>query len=205
MKIYETATAPNPRRVRMFLAEKGLLDEVEFVQIDLQKGENLSPEFTAKNPMRKVPVLELEDGICISETMAICRYFEEAYPESTALLGRSALEKALVEQWLRWVEFYFAVPTGMAFQHTSGYFKDRMKCFPEWGEDCKTAVTKFMGFLDSQLSTRSYLCGDALTIADINAFTTVQFARVIKVRIPDDHPHLQAWHDRMLARPSAKV
>jgi len=93
MKLYETRTAPNPRRVRIFLAEKGLLDTVELIQIDLQKGENLTSEFAARNPLKKVPVLELPDGSCVAETMAICRYFEEAYPDSKPLLGRSALEK----------------------------------------------------------------------------------------------------------------
>lgn len=205
MRIYETATAPNPRRVRIFLAEKGLLKHVEFIQIDLQKGENLTPEFTAKNPLRKVPVLELNDGTCISETMAICRYFEEAYPETPALLGRTAVEKAHIEQWLRWIEFYFAVPTGMAFQHTSGYFKDRMTCFPEWGEDCKTAVAQFMAFLNDELRHRSFLCGDAITAADINAYTTLQFARVIQVRMQSEQTYLKAWYDRMNARASTKV
>ena len=133
MKLFETRTAPNPRRVRMFLAEKGLLDQVELVQVDIEKGENLSPDFVARNPMKKVPVLELDDGTCIAETMAICRYFEESYPDTPSLLGESPLEKAQVEQWLRWIEFYFMMPTGMCFQHTTGYFKDRMNPIKEWG------------------------------------------------------------------------
>jgi len=136
MKIFETRTAPNPRRVRMFMAEKGLLDKAEFVEIDIQKGENLTPEFVARNPMKKVPVMELDDGTCIAETMAICRYFEEAYPDTPKLMGETAAEKAQVEQWLRWLEFYFFMPTGMCFQHTTGYFKDRMNPIKEWGEEC---------------------------------------------------------------------
>ena len=134
MKIFETKTAPNPRRVRMFMAEKGLLDKAEFVEIDIQKGENLTPEFVARNPMKKVPVMELDDGTCVAETMAICRYFEESYPDAPKLLGETALEKTLIEQWLRWIELYFFMPTGMCFQHTSGYFKDRMNPIKEWGE-----------------------------------------------------------------------
>src|SRR5690554_3047485 len=100
MKIYETATAPNPRRVRMFLAEKGLLDQVEFVQIDIAKGENLTPEFVAMNPMKKVPVAVLDDGTALAETLAICRYVEESHPEAPALLGDTPKEQALIEQWL---------------------------------------------------------------------------------------------------------
>lgn len=202
MKIYEMKRAPNPRRVRMFIAEKGLLDQVEFVQLDLQKGENLTPDFTAKNPMKKVPVLELDDGTCISETVAICRYFEEMYP-TQLLMGRDPKEKALVEQWARWVDFYFFLPTGMAFQHGSGVFKDRMTCIPEWGEECRKQAEQFFGFLDRELEGREFLVGDQLSIADINAFTTIDFNKVNKLAIAEDQVHLKAWHDRISARPSA--
>lgn len=205
MKLFETRTAPNPRRVRMFLAEKGLLDQVELVQVDIEKGENLSPDFVARNPMKKVPVLELEDGICIAETMAICRYFEESYPDTPSLLGESPLEKAQVEQWLRWIEFYFMMPTGMCFQHTTGYFKDRMNPIKEWGEECGQGVEKFMHFLNKQLEGKEYLCCDRFTAADINAFTTVAFARVVNIRIKPEQEHLQAWFDRIKSRPSAQV
>ncbi|PAV25390.1 glutathione S-transferase [Tamilnaduibacter salinus] len=205
MKILETKTAPNPRRVRMFLAEKGLLDQVTFEQIDLLKGENLTPEYAAKNPMKKVPVMELDDGTCIAETMAICRYFEELYPESTPMLGRDPLEKAQIEQWLRWIEFYFFMPTGMCFQHTSGYFKDRMNCYPDWGEECRTNVEKFLHFLNKHLEGREYICGDSLTAADINAFTTVDFNKVNDIRIKPEQTHLQAWYDRIKQRESASV
>jgi len=205
MKIYETRTAPNPRRVRMFLAEKGLLEKPEFVQVDIEKGENLTKEFAARNPMKKVPVLELEDGTCIAETMAICRYFEEAFPDTRRLLGDTPLEKAQIEQWLRWIDFYFFLPTGMCFQHTTGYFRDRMTPIREWGEECGKGVADFMAFLDRHLQGREYICCDRLTAADINAFTTVAFARVVKIRIQPEQANLQAWYERMQARPSASV
>jgi glutathione S-transferase len=205
MKIYETRTAPNPRRVRMFMAEKGLLDEAEFIEVDIQKGENLTPEFMARNPMKKVPVMELDDGTCIAETMAICRYFEEAYPDTPTLLGDTPLEKARIEQWLRWLDFYFFLPTGMCFQHTTGYFKDRMNPIKAWGEECGQGVVRFMQFLAQHLEGREYLCCDRFTAADINAFTTVAFARVINLRIQPEQVHLQAWYDRIKARPSAQA
>ncbi|MCG8517537.1 MAG: glutathione S-transferase family protein [Pseudomonadales bacterium] len=204
MKIYESKVAPNPRRVRMFLAEKGLLEQVTFEELDLQGGDNLTPEFAAKNPMKKVPVLELDDGTCIAETMAICRYFEELHPESP-LMGRDPLEKAHIEQWLRWIEFGFFLPTGMCFQHTSGYFKDRMNPIKEWGEECRTAVEKFFHFLNKHLEGRDYICGEHFSAADINAFTTVDFNKVNRLRIQPEQTHLQAWYDRINSRDSARV
>lgn len=207
MQLYETATAPNPRRVRMFLAEKGLLDEVERIEIDLQRGDNLTPEFTEKNPFRKVPVLELADGTTIAETLAICRYFEAAYPASPALLGTDARSIAQIEQWLRWLEFYFMLPVGMCFQHTSGYFKDRMNPIPEWGEDCHRQAGHFYDFLEQHLGQtgQPYLCGDSITAADISAFCTLAFARVVKLRIQPEQPHLAQWYARMSERESAQV
>ncbi|WP_258239688.1 MULTISPECIES: glutathione S-transferase family protein [Pseudidiomarina] len=205
MKLYETKTAPNPRRVRMFLAEKGLLDKVECVEVDIQKGENLQPEFVAKNPMKKVPVLELDDGTCIAETMAICRYFEEAYPDSPKLLGESATEQAFIEQWLRWLDYYYFVPCGMGFQHTSGYFKDRMTPNPTWGESCVKDTQKFMEFLNQHLADKDYICCGKLTAADLTAFAVTAFARVIQLRVDDSLPHLNKWYQQMKERPSAQV
>ncbi len=204
MKIYEAKMAPNPRRVRMFLAEKGLLEQVEFVELDLQAGDNLTPEYVARNPMKKVPVLELDDGSHIAETMAICRYFEETHPDHP-LLGSTPREKAHIEQWLRWIDFYFFLPTGMCFQHTSGYFKDRMNPVKEWGEECRVNVEKFLHFLNKHLEGRNYICGDQFTAADINAFVTVAFNKVNQISIHPEQTHLRAWFDRIKARPSALV
>jgi len=203
MKIYEMKIAPNPRRVRIFLAEKEI-DNIEFVQMDLQKGENLSEEFRKKSPLTKVPVLELDDGQCICETLAICRYFEERFPEKS-LMGKSPLEKANIEMWQRWVELYFFLPTGMCFQHTSGYFKDRMNPIKAWGEECHSQVTKFMTFMNRHLATRDYLAGDAFSIADITALCAMDFNRVNDISISDDQPHLKRWYQLVSSRPSAKA
>jgi len=172
--------------------------------MDLENGENLTPEFAAKNPMKKVPVLELDDGTCIAETMAICRYFEELYPEGP-LLGRDALDKAKVEQWLRWIEYYFFLPTGMCFQHTTGVFKDRMNPIPAWGEECRKGVEKFLHFLDKHLEGREYIASDQFTAADINALCTIDFNKVNKIGIQSDQTNLKAWYDRIAQRESATV
>lgn len=203
MKIYEMKIAPNPRRVRIFLAEKGITD-IEFIELDLQKGENLTPEFKLKNPMKKVPVLELDDGTCINETIAICRYFEETFSD-TPLMGSTPVEKAQIEMWQRWVEFYFLVPTGMCFQHTSGYFKDRMTPFEDWGKECGENTKKFMHFLNKHLETNTYLAGDTFSIADITALCTMDFNRVNRISINEDQTHLQRWYNTVSSRPSAKA
>jgi glutathione S-transferase len=148
--------------------------------------------------------MELDDGTCIAETMAICRYFEESSPERP-LLGTSPLQKAHIEQWVRWIEFYFFVPTGMCFQHSTGYFKDRMNPIKEWGEECRATIEKFFHFLDKELADRDYICGDEFTAADINAFTTIDFNKVNSIRIKSEQANLQAWYERIKARPSARV
>jgi len=204
MKIYEQKVAPNARRVRMFLAEKGMLDTVEFVQLDLAKGENLSKEFRQKNPIAKVPVLELDDGTVISESVAICHYFEALKPENP-LLGSTPLEKAQIEMWQRRCELYFMNMVGMAFQHTSGFFKDRMTPNKEWGEDCYKNALKFMKMLDRHLAESKFVAGAAFSIADITAVCTVDFARVVQIRRDESLVNLNRWYDEISARPSAKV
>lgn len=204
MKIYEQKVAPNARRVRMFLAEKGLLDEIEFVELDLQAGDNITPDFRHKNPLGKIPVLELDDGIYLSESIAICRYFEASQPEPN-LMGTTPLEQALIEMWQRRCEIYFMNQVGMGFQHTSGFFADRMTPVKEWGEECVKNAGKFMGLLDKHLAEYEYVAGERFTVADITAFVTIDFAKVIRMRIPDDMVNLKAWYERINTRSSARV
>ena len=203
MKIYEYASAPNCRRVRMFLAEKGL--EVEYVPVDITKGENLTAEFRTKDVNAKVPVLELDDGSCIAESVAIQRYFEELQPEP-ALFGRNPLERAQVEMWNRRADFNMMINVGMCFQHTSGIFADRMKVFPEFGEDAGERVQKFFGALDQHLSDHEYLAGDYFSVADIGMLCSMDFGKVVKLRPDaDKHPHLIRWREQLSARPSARA
>ena len=205
MKLYEMAKAPNPRRVRMFLAEKGLLDKVERIEIDLSKGENLSDAFKAKNPMQKVPVLELDDGSFICETTAICHYFKNQYPDSPKLLGDNANDKAIIEQWTRWVDFYLFYPIGMGFQHTTDYFKHRMQPIREWGEHNIKEAERFFDFLNDQLEGKDFIACGQLTVADINAFCSVDFGKVVNLRVDESRPNLFRWYQAMKQRASAKV
>ena len=202
MKIYDTKTAPTPRRVRIFLAEKNI--PMEYVQVDLQKGENLSKEMRTKNPVGKIPILELDDGTCISESDAICQYFEALQPEPY-LFGETPLQKAQIAMWSRQVEFYLFMQIGMCFQHTTGYFKDRMNPIKEYGVEAGINASKFLNVLNRQLEKSQFVAGDVFSIADITTMCSIDFGRVVDVRMKEEHAALQEWYKRISERPSAKA
>lgn len=202
MKVYELKRAPNARRVRMFLAEKGI--EMDYQQVDLSAGENRLPAFLARNPAGRIPVLELDDGSHISETIAICRYFEELCPTPN-LFGNTPLERAIIEMWSRFIEFDLWLPTGMAFRHLTGFYKDRETVFPEWGEASKQNAMQWFDKLDARLAEVQYVAGERFTVADILALCTIDFGKVVGLRITSEQLHLQAWHERVSARPSAQA
>jgi glutathione S-transferase len=202
MKIYDTKTAPSPRRVRIFLAEKNI--PMEYVQVDLQKGENISPQMREKNPVGKVPILELDDGTCISEGASICLYFEALYPEVN-LLGKDPLEKATVDMWHRQVELYFFGQVGMCFQHTTGYFKDRMTPVKEYGEVAGENAISFLNVLEQRLAESEFIAANRFTIADITAVCAIDFARVVGIKITDEQTNLQRWYNAVSNRNSAKA
>jgi glutathione S-transferase len=204
MKIYEASTAPNARRVRIFLAEKAMLDQVEFVQVDLQAGGNISAEFRQKNPLAKIPVMELDNDTFISESMAICRYFEALNP-SKPLMGVTPLEQAEIEMWQRRCEISFMNIVGMGFQHSTGYFADRMTPVKEWGDVCIKDSIKFMSLLDAQLADNTYVAGESFSVADITAFVAMDFARVIRVKADESLLNLHRWYDLINARESSKA
>lgn len=202
MKIYETRTAPNPRRVRMFLAEKGV--DMEYVQLDLQKGENLTAEMRAKNPLGKVPILELDDGTCIAESDAICTYFENTVPEP-ALMGTDAKSKAVISMWQSQVEMALLLQVGMCFQHSTGYFKDRMVPVAEYGKQAGINAAKYLNILERRLELNTYIAGEDFSIADITALCAIDFARVVDIRLSDKHTNILRWYDLVNQRPSAKA
>lgn len=202
MKLYETHRAPNPRRLRIFLAEKGVsIAKSDIEQIDLEAGGNLTQTFLEKNPMGRVPVLELDDGSHLSESMAICRYFEVTHPEP-ALFGHGAREQAEIEMWNRRMELSLLNSVAMAFRHTTGHYADRETVFPDYGVDRAEAAAKMFDFLDRHLSTQVYVAGAVYSVADITALVSIDFARVINLRI-GERPHLAAWHERVSDRPSS--
>jgi glutathione S-transferase len=203
MKLYDNASAPNPRRVRIFLAEKGI--EVPTVQVDIgKKAENRRPEFLAKNPLGGVPILELDDGTTIAESVAICRYFEETQPEP-ALMGTDARDRGIVEMWNRRMEYEIALPAMQSFRNTHDFFKGRIPQVPEFGEVSKAWALKRLEWLDAELASREFIAGDRYTIADITAQVGIDFGRVTEIRIQPEQKNLQRWYDAVSSRPSAKA
>ncbi len=202
MKLYDSATAPNPRRVRIFLAEKGIA--VPTQQIDLAKQENRGAEFRARNPLGQLPVLELDDGTCIAESVAICRYFEEVKPEPP-LLGVGAKDRALVEMWQRRMELELAQQVFLCFQNTHEFFKGRIPQVPEYGEVARKRAEATLALLDGVLADRPFVAGDRFTIADITALVGVDFGRVVKIRPAPEQKNAQRWYAEVSARPSAKA
>ena len=202
MKLYDAKSAPNPRRARIFIAEKGL--DIPTVQVDLNGKENHSPEFRAKNPLGGVPVLELDDGTCIAESVAICRYLEGVKPEPP-LMGTNPKDRAIVEMWQRRMELEIFQPIANVFVHTHEWFKGRRAQVPEYGEACRKHVLSRMPWLDEVLATRPYVAGDRYTIADITALCGVDWGRVTNTRIPAVCTNLLRWHELVSGRASAKA
>lgn len=201
MKLYDFKQGPNPRRVRIFLAEKGL--EVPLVHVDILKREQKHPDFLKKNPIGSIPVLELDDGTCISESVAICRYFEEMHPEPP-LFGTSPVEKATIEMWLRRVELNFMVPVGMVWIHGHPLTARLVQQIPEVAEQNRKRAQIGHKLLDDQLAKAAFVAGETYTVVDAVLLATLDFATNL-VGIPYDEglTHLKRWHDQVSARPSA--
>lgn len=203
MKLHEAATAPNCRRVRIFLAEKGI--EVPVVPVDLGQAENRQEPFRQKNPMGRVPVLELDNGTFIAESVAICRYFEQLQPEPVLMGGSDPEEAARIEMWQRRMELEIALPIMQVFRNTHPYFADRIEQYADYGEGQRSHATKRLEWLDRELADREFIAGDAYSIADITAQIGIDFGRVTKFKVTEETPNLLRWHQAVSARPSAKA
>ena len=203
MKLYDGGRAPNPRRVRIFHAEKGV--SVPLVPVDMGAMEHRGGEVAARNPLRRLPVLELDDGTVLCESVAICRYFEELQPEP-ALFGRGALGKAEVEMWQRRVELNLFMPVSQAFRHVHPAMKEwEVPQVPEWGEANKPKALEFLALLDAELALREFAAGDEFSIADITGLIAIDFMKPARITIPDELTNVIRWHNALRARPSASA
>ena len=201
MKLYGAPMpAPNPRRVRIFLAEKGV--DLPETPLDLRRREHKAPDHRARNSLGQVPTLELDDGRTLSETVAICRYFEETHPEPP-LFGTDAFEKASVDMWIRRVEFILMTPVGNYWRHAHPFTAGLLTQFKDFGESNRATFAGAQRWLDRELEGRDFIAGDAFSMADICALSTVDFADWIGLPLEPDAPRLAAWRERVSARPSA--
>ena len=203
MKLYGAPMpAPNPRRVRMFLAEKGI--DLPETRIDMMKREHKSPEHRARNALGQIPTLELDDGTTISETVSICRYFEALNPEPQ-LFGRTPFEIATIDMWIRRIEFVVMMPVGNYWRHAHPRTAALLTQFKDFGQSNVETYAGAQKFLNRELEGRAFIAGDAFTMADICALSTVDFATWIGLPIDPELSNLAAWHARVTARPSASA
>jgi glutathione S-transferase len=201
MKLYSASRAPNPRRVLIYLAEKGL--SVPVSQIDLGALEQRSETFTALNPFQRAPVLVLDDGTAICESIAICRYFEELHPDPP-LFGVGALERALVEMWQRRLELGLLLHIANAFRHSHPYMA-KMEV-PQIAELARVSPAKAldaMAIVDRALQERPFIAGERFSVADITGLVALDFAKPARIQIPGEFANLRRWRDALAARPSA--
>jgi glutathione S-transferase len=202
MKFYDLEGSPNTRRLRIFLAEKGL--ELETVAIDFRKGEHKTPEYLAKNSLGMMPLLELDDGTCISESVAICRYLDELHPQPP-MFGRDALERAQVEMWNRRMELEILNPMMQVFGHTHKMWAGIRRQVAEWGEVSREKALTRMEWLDGELAGQEFIAGNDYTVADITAQCGILLGKAVDVRIPGGLDNLTGWWERVIGRPSARA
>jgi glutathione S-transferase len=203
MKLFDGGRAPNPRRVRVFLAEKGI--SVPLVPIDMGALEHKKEAISSRNPLMRLPVLEFDDGTILCESVAICRYFEELQPEP-ALFGRGALGKAMVEMWQRRMELNLLGAVAAAFRHIHPAMREwEIPQIPEWGEANKPKALDFLGILDRELASREFAAGDEYSIADITGLIAIDFMKPARIVVPEELAHVRRWHKAIAGRPSASA
>jgi glutathione S-transferase len=203
MKLYDTKTAPNPRRARIFLAEKGITVPTE--QVDIMTMQHKTPEYTAINPLQRMPSLVLDDGTIITESIAICRYFEVLQPDPP-LFGTGAKEIALVEMWNRRSEIHFFSNVAAVFRHLHPAMKElEVPQVPAYAEAMRPRALWFVELLEKELATREFIAGDHYSVADITTLVAVDFMKPARLAMPEHAVNVKRWHAAVSARPSAKA
>jgi glutathione S-transferase len=201
MKLYDSKLAPNPRRTRIFLAEKGISLPTE--QIDIAAQQHKTPEYAAINPLQRMPALMLDDGTIITESIAICRYFEMLHPEPP-MFGVGPKDSALVEMWNRRAEINFFANVAAVFRHTHPAMKElEVPQVPAWADANRPRVAWFLEMLNGELANREFITGDRYTVADITMQVAVDFMKPARLVLPEGVANVKRWHAAVSARPSA--
>jgi len=201
MKLYDSRRAPNPRRVRWLLAEKGI-EDLDIVQVDLMAGAHKTPEYRAEVGVSNVPALILDDGTALTESLAICRYLESIYPEPN-LFGRDARETAIIEMWTRRAELMAAIPLMQAVRHGHPALAVLETQVPEVAASNRQTAERSLALFDRRLADSEWIAADRVTIADGVLFSGLEFARMVRFTVPAAMPHVARWLEAMRARPSA--
>lgn len=202
MIFYDGGGAPNARRVRIYLSEKGL--DIPMKTIDIMKGEHKTDEYKKISPLSQVPALELDDGTFITESIAICRYFEALNPDPN-LMGTDPNEIAIIEMWQRRLELLLMMPIASVFRHGHPAMAHLENQVIEWSEANKPRILSFYNWLDQQLKGKDFICLDRYTLADVTALTCFEFAKWPKINIPEDCLNLKKYYQMLSDRPSAKA
>jgi glutathione S-transferase len=202
MKLYNSG-GPNPRMVRMFMAEKGF--DVPKVDIDLRGGENRREPYLKVNPAGQCPALELDDGTVLAEITAICEYVDEKKKDTPSLIGDTPEERAKTRMWTRRIDLNICEPAANGFRFAEGLkmFQDRVHCIPQAADDLKTTARKGLTWLDGQIGSKPFIAGNKLTMADILLFALLDFMKNVGQPLEPANKNLTAWFERMTARPSA--
>ena len=200
MKLY-SSRGPNPRIVRMFMAERGITLPTE--EVDIIAGDNLGEEYRALNPSAQSPCLQLDDGSVLAEVTVICDYLDEIN-DGPSLMGDTAQERAETRMWCRRIDTRILEPMTLGFRSAEGLplFKDRYHVIPHAADDLKATVQKNWAWLEPQLADKTYVCGERFTLADIQLFCFAEFGNMVGQGIPTDLPNLQGWYERVARRPS---
>jgi glutathione S-transferase len=202
LKLYDLKTGTNTRRVRIFLAEKSV--KLPTVEVYMMKGENKRPDYLSKNPMGTMPLLELDDGTQLAESVAICRYVEELYPDPP-LFGTTPVERAVIEMWNRRMELELLRPTIDHFVHSSAFYKERLTQIADIAHHGRMHAQALMRWLDGELAVRPFIAGDHYTIADITAQCALILGKNTGSPIPNDSQHLARWFSDVSKRPTARA
>jgi glutathione S-transferase len=202
MILHDLSAGMHPRRVRIFMAEKGL--SIERREVDVAGGANAMPDFLRLNPLGKLPVLELDDGSAIAESLAICRYLEALHPHPP-LMGRTPQTAAHIEMWTLRIDHELSQPIALAFVHSSDFYRGRVEQVPEVAGWARNRALQTMAWLDDELAERSHIAGDDYTLADIVAQCACVLGKAVGLRIPPEKTHLSRWFTLVSARPTARA
>ena len=202
MIFYDLTAGMHPRRVRIFMAEKGI--SIERREVDAAGGANAQPDFLRLNPLGKLPVLELDDASAIAESLAICRYLEALHPQPS-LMGRTPQTAAHTEMWTLRIDHELSQPIALAFVHSSDFYRGRVEQVPEVATWARGRALQTMAWLDRELAERSHIAGDDYSMADIIAQCACVLGKAVGLRIPSERTHLSRWFAQVSARPTARA